>query len=477
MSCGRSGNSSARFLAADPTPTTTLEFERGLQEILRELGRRTVEVTYNAMEPDDPKEAPHYVDQGGTTYRRVNAPTPNPHVATFFGKITLKRRGYRAVERDSGEPTIFPLELALGLVEGATPALACAAARALAEGGASQQTVLERLRREHGVVWGVKKLRALCEQVSAAMSPLQRGHQARRVVEWLREAQGQGGNGKPVLAVGRDGITLCTRPHRFREVATTGTITVYDRRGKRLGTVYLAYTPELGQDTMTTELTALIQAILRQWDGLLPRLCYVTDAGDAEVKYFKQVLRKMRHPVTGLRLDWCWIVDFYHASTRLHTMGAVLFGEGKEAITWARKMAKLLKKPNGVFRVLHAAAAMKSRRTMTKANKHKFQTAYNYLRDRSQRMQYAEFKRLRLPIGSGVTEAACKTVFTQRLKLSGMVWSKEGAQTILNLRVILLSGLWDDIYTAAVAGRQLPTHATPASSTSVTQQKHRQMCA
>jgi hypothetical protein len=448
-----------------------------LQELVRELARRTVDVTYNAMEPDDPKEAPHYVDHEGTTFRRVNTPTANPNVATLFGKVVLTRRGYRPVERDSGEATIFPLELALGLVEGATPALACVAARALAEAGTSQQTVLERLRREHGVAWGVKKLRALSQQVAAAMSPLQRDHQARRVVEWLRQAQGQRGNGKPVLAVGRDGITLCTRPHRFCEVATTGTISVYDRRGRRLGTVYLAYVPELGQESMTQELTALILQILKQWGGPLPRLCYVTDAGDAEVQYFKRVLSKMRHPVTQTRLDWRWIVDFYHASTRLTTMGTALFGEGREAAAWARKMAKLLKKPNGVFRVLHAAAAMKSRRLMTKARKKNFQTAYNYLRNRSRHMRYADFKRLRLPIGSGVTEAACKTVFTQRLKLSGMIWSKEGAQTILNLRVILLSGLWEDVYNAVVAGRRLPTLETPASTTAITDRKPRKKCA
>ena len=40
------------------------------------------------------------------------------------------------------EPTIFPLEIQLGLVEGATPALASAAARALAETGATQDTAL-----------------------------------------------------------------------------------------------------------------------------------------------------------------------------------------------------------------------------------------------------------------------------------------------------------------------------------------------
>lgn len=183
---------------------------------------------------------------GGAIYRRLNVPTANRHIATLFGKITLTRRGYRDVDRNSEEATIIPLEMALGLVEGATPALACEAARALAETGATQQAVLARLRREHGVEWGVKKLRALSEQVSSAMTPLRREQQAARVVEWLKQAQAQRGSGKPVLAVGRDGITLCTRPHRFCEVATTATITVYDRRGQRLGAVYLAYVQELG---------------------------------------------------------------------------------------------------------------------------------------------------------------------------------------------------------------------------------------
>ena len=51
-----------------------------------------------------------------------------------------------------------------------------------------------------------------------------------------------------------------------------------------------------------------------------------------------------------------------------------------------------------------------------------------------------------MPLGSGITEAACKTVFTQRLKLSGMRWTKAGAQVILDLRVVLISGVWDEVY-------------------------------
>lgn len=427
-----------------------MTFERELAEQVREVGRHVVEAAYNRLEPAEPELLPHYVQYEAGQYRRLNQKTPNREVATLFGKITLWRHGYRYVEHDTGEPTIFPLEIQLGLVEGATPALASAAASALAETGATQDSALVRLRKQHAVAWGVKKLRAVAENLSSAMEKFRREHQARRIVAWLRQAREATGKNRPVLAVGRDGITLRTRPYSFFEVASTATLTVYDRNNQRLGTVYLAYAPELGQQTMTDELTALVKEVLRQWAGPLPRLAYLTDAGDNETSFYRRALRPMRHPQTGKRLTWQWIVDYYHAAQRLTTMAEALFGAGLEARAWSARMRKLLKKPNGPFRVLHAAAALRARRWMSKAGQKEFAKAYNYLRLRTKHMQYAAFRKQGLPIGSGITEAACKTVFTQRLKLSGMRWSIRGAQVILNLRVILLSGLWEQIYQATV---------------------------
>ena len=63
-------------------------------------------------------------------------------------------------------------------------------------------------------------------------------------------------------------------------------------------------------------------------------------------------------------------------------------------------------------------------------------------------MKYHDYRNRHLPIGSGVTEAACKTIFTQRLKLSGMRWTHDGARRILTLRTILLSGTWESTYGA-----------------------------
>ena len=95
--------------------------------------------------------------------------------------------------------------------------------------------------------------------------------------------------------------------------------------------------------------------------------------------------------------------------------------------------------------MLHSAAALLARgKKLSAARAEKFATAYEYIRTRTRYMKYAEYKRLGLPISSGVTEAACKTIVSQRLKLSGMKWNLDGScQTVLTLRTIHMSGVWE----------------------------------
>lgn len=435
------------------TPAAVRNFEERLAERSRELNRQLVEFTYNQTEPETPQSLPHDLWFEGGLYRRLNRKTRNAHVATLFGKIVLWRFAYR--DDQTGESCLFPLERQLGLVEGATPALADRVARAMAETGATQQRVLAWLRAEHGVDWGVKKLRAFTQTQAERMEPFRQAYSAARLLELLEQARRSSGSCKPVLAVGRDGITLQSQPHGFWEVATTATVTVYDRSGRRLGTVTLAYPPELGQGTMTDQLTSLLEEVLRQWSGPLPRLCYVTDAGENETKYYRSVLRRMRHPVSGKRLVWQRIIDYYHASERITALAEALFGsdeKGKRA--WARRMRRSLLKPSGPSRVLHSAATLRRRRKLSKTAKADFDRAYEYIRRRTRFMDYHGYRQTHLPIGSGVTEAACKTLFTERLKLSGMRWKKAGAEAVLRLRVILRSGIWDAVRDALLAAEQ-----------------------
>ena len=91
--------------------------------------------------------------------------------------------------------------------------------------------------------------------------------------------------------------------------------------------------------------------------------------------------------------------------------------------------------------------------------------AYRYLRKHGVWMKYATYRRQGLPIGSGVTEAACKTVFAERLKRSGMTWGRTGGQVIVDLRVLKLSKVWQAVHQAYLRSRPEPSIVKPASNT------------
>jgi hypothetical protein len=438
------------------TPSRCQELEQQIHNELREMGRLVVQWTYNHLKPTEPTSLPQHVQFEAGLFTRLTAKTPQ-NAWTLFGPIRLWRVGYRPTDKN-GDPTIFPLALSLGLVQGVTPALAERAAHFLSTTGMTQSQTLQRLRQDHGVGWGVKKLRKLIEAISQSMSEQRHEAQVERLLELLEQARTSPGKHKPVLSVGRDGITLGLRYScgTLVEVASTATVTVLDRRGKRLGTVYLAYVPEPGQGTMSKELTRLLREVLLRWNKPLPRLCYVTDAGDNETSYYKNVLARMKHPRTGEGLEWIRVVDYYHASERIWSLADVLFGPGRRGQSWARKMLKWLLKDGGVNRVLHSVAAYRKLVDLKGNKLQELQKAYRYLRNRMRWMRYAEYRRLGVPLGSGVTEAACKTIYTQRLKLSGMRWKKAGAQRILHLRVLQLSDVWDEAYERVLNGYEQP---------------------
>lgn len=434
------------YRRAPISPHSTAQFEKNLQQLVREQARLCLEWTYNHLEPEQPQRLPSHVRFEGSSYRRLYRKTPQT-LSTLFGNITLRRLGYRAAP-DQGEPVLFPLCRSLGVMHGTTPALLERVAHGLAEDGATQGRVLQRLRHEHGVKMGVKRLRQLTEFISAVMEEQRPEAQIEQLLKWLEQAHHSRGRHRPVLSVGRDGITMGVRIKigSVHEVASVATISVYDRRGQRVCTVYLAHTPESGQGTLSQQIEQVFLGVLKRWQGPQPRYAYVTDAGDNETTYYRKVLRRLKHPQTSKRLKWTWVVDYYHASERLWTMAEALFGVGQKWWSWARKMQKLLLKPGGIGRVLHSAAAMRSRVQLRGKRLKNFQRAYRYLQQRRKHLRYAEYRRLGIPLGSGVTEAACKTVFTQRLKLSGMRWHKAGALRILRLRVILLSGVWFEVF-------------------------------
>ena len=443
------------FLAQPLSATSFWSFEFALIGLVRQLGRELLQAVVQALESIEYWSPPRDLEYQCGGFRRRSAVSRNANIGTLFGNIVLMRTGYRGWQ--AGEQTIFPLELMLGLCHNASPALLDLIGKTIASTGQSQQATLKIIEERCGVSMGVKRLRNCIEYLAEAMEPLRQAHQVEALLEVLGQAQLSSGNRKPVLSVGRDGITLRSHKHGFFEVATAATISVYDRAGKRLRTIYLAHPPEPGQATMDTMLSELLEELLRRWTGPLPRLAYVTDSGSNETDYYRRVLRKMKHPVTGRPLEWTRVADYYHVSERIWTMAHALFGKNQQqASAWAWRMLKELKRPCGASRVLHSAASLFHRRKLSEARQSDYHKAYRYIQKRTKHLQYHRYREQHIPLGSGVTEAACKTIYTQRLKLSGMAWSYDGAKRILTLRTVLLSGTWPSTYAAFLADYQSP---------------------
>jgi hypothetical protein len=463
------------FLGQGVTPQTTFEFEEELERLLREIGRRILETVFNRLEPEDPETLPKHFTRQQQEYSRKQEKTNNRNgIGTRFGTIQLRRFSCEPLQeaREDGQKSFSPLELQLGIVGShATPALAERVAHLAV--GHTQQEVLQRLAEDHGVAWSVSVLRKVTAAVSAGMA--EHLHQAQKVqlLEWLRQADGSQGRRAIVLAVGRDGIMLPIRGAATYKEGAVATIAVYDRRGHRLGTVYLGQMPEAYQTTLSDELTRLLTEVLREWSGHWPRLVYITDAGFHPTQYFEDVLKSFddpRHP--GRRLTWIWVVDFYHACEYLAKLAHVLFDDVRASHAWLKQMRHWLKHEwRAVFRILHSAAKLRSRRVLSAAEAESYESAYNYLNTHHNWMDYREYRRQGFPIGSGVTEAACKTVFTQRFKESGMTWKLDGGKTILVLRLAELSGVWNTVYRSFLQSRPIAIPITKPAYEGVTYAK------
>jgi hypothetical protein len=461
----------SRFLLQSVTPETTWQFENAVADVLRELGREIVETVYNRIEPNRPESLPKQVRFEDHLYSRKNEKTANRNgIGTVFGKIQLLRFSYEPLSEalNDQQKSFSPLERCLGIVaRNASPALAERVARAASD--RTQQELLDWLQREHHVRWSTKVLRGVTAAVSRGVAEHLHQAQKEQLLAWLRTADESKGRRKITLVVGRDGIMLPIRGEGTYKEGVVATVSVMDRRGRRVGTLYLGQMPETLQTTLSEELTHLLTEVLHAWTGSWPRLAYITDAGFHPTEYYDSILSQMKHPRhTDRLLEWTRMVDFYHASEYLAKLAGVLFDDARTSQAWQRHMRRLLKEePNAVFRILHSAAKYHNERSLNAQQEEAYRKAYQYLQNQKAYMDFQAYRRLGLPIGSGITEAGCKIVFTQRFKRSGMTWGIEGGGVILRLRLATLSQIWEKVYHQYLTSRSLPTLAT---KTPITQQ-------
>ena len=449
LTCSPSfGKSSQRynlFSRSEITPASTDKFERRLERFVREIARLIIQRTVRNIESVERDQTVSSFNFDGQSFRR-NRRTTNT-IDTRFGAISFERWYYQNTQSES--PGIAPLDVRLGVVATRmTPALAEVTGRLAAD--MPQQAARQMLTERFGITPSVEAYRRVVADLATQVRSVHDQEAVKQLVDWIEQARTSDGKHDVLLQVGRDGVFVQTRP--CWEEASCGTIAVYDRHRKRVGTIYLGQMPESKQPTMTGRLTEVIQGVLRGAGSGKLKLRYVTDAGCHPQAYYREVLCKMKHPLTGRRLKWSWCVDFFHACEYVSQLAASLFGSGSEAAhRWADAQRHTLRHETGGVKKVIARAAQQKRRGGLKGTKKDFAPALAYLKKYKVHMDYAERKKQGDPIGSGITEAGCKVIFNQRLKQSGMRWHRATGQFIVDLRTANRSGIWHRIWSRLMA--------------------------
>jgi len=376
------------------------------------------------------------IEVEGKTYRRVLRCEQS--YVSAAGPLRVERTLY--AQRQEEERSLCPLELQAGVVEGHwTPLAAKQATWVVAH--LTPQEGEELFAMLGNMIPSKSSLDRLPKQLSA------RWEQQRQQFETVLRRQEAVPEQAATLAVSLDGVMVAmkdggraekracaaARGQHMRgpaghQEAGCATISYYDKDGERLCTRRMARMPQGNKHTLKELLTAEVTAALTA----RPELCLVklADGAPDNWSYLTNELPPGQE-----------VVDFYHAAEHLHAALGAAYGETSPACkAQFEKLRRVLRDdPRGVDKVIRSLRHLHNRYPRRK----KISAAVTYFRHRRHQMRYAQAQAHNLPIGSGVVEAACKTLVTQRMKRSGMRWRHAGGQAILTFRALLQSDRFD----------------------------------
>lgn len=404
-----------QFLTQHPSQQQLLGFERTFRDLIFASAGKLLQPVIQALV--DQFDASF---QAGPTQRLVER--RHLEVTGLFGPMHIFRAYYSA-----GQNGFCPADNALGLEGAYTPALSRIMLRAAAKNSYAEASA--DLFEYAGVTVCDRQIQRLVHTAAPAVGP------------WLEKLQDSGP--VSIMYISGDGTGV---PMRKEELE--------GRRGKqadgsaktrevKLGCVFLqaevdpkghpvrkeASTSYVGTFEGAAEFGLLLRQEARRRG--LGRAVKVVFIGDGAAWVWE--LARVNFPGAIL------ILDFYHALQHVHGLVAALWDkdspEGRKACK--RWIAWLLK--DKANQIVSQAKDQLARALDTEHA----QGEIGYLEHNLPRMCYGTFRKAGYFIGSGVVEAGCKTVVGKRMKCSGMFWSEEGGQGILDLRCAFLSNRLD----------------------------------
>ncbi len=338
---------------------------------------------------------------------------------TPYGETRVERHVYQSPK---GGATFCPLERDARVIQGATPKLAKMLSHKYSK--LSVDEVKTDLESNHGRSLS----RGYIQKVSETVGTLAQAKEE----HWHYSTPALDAS-VATVSIGLDGTTIYLREQGYR-IAMVGTLALYDSDGERLHTTYIGASPEYGKASFLERMRQEI-AHTKQ---LYPDALYIGLADGATDNW------SFLNQHTSIQ-----VTDFWHATEYLAQAGEAIFPFKRDYAQkkqWLDERCHKLKHLKGAAgRILNELKG-KLEATLSTSNQEKLQKAVSYFTNQKARMRYYQLVKQALPIGSGVTEAACKMIVKQRLCQSGMKWNEKGASIILSLRTLERSNRWEQFW-------------------------------
>jgi hypothetical protein len=394
-----------------PLSRSLVDTEQAIQQALNEAG---LLATTEALKQFDTDGSPLRIGQARYTSKGQE---PKGY-QTPYGEAVVARHVYQTAQ---GGATFCPLERDARIILASTPRFAQMVSHKYAEMAGAR--VVADLEVNHGRKTSLNVIQRLADAVgSVAQAKEEQWHYATPEL------------GEPVrtIGIGLDGTCMLLVEEGYRQ-AMVGTLSLYDGEGERLHTIYVAATPEYGKETFQQRLDREIKHV----QGLYPkaRLTAVADGASDNWDFLGRYTD-----------DGC--VDFHHATGYLSGAAKAAHpGSFRQREEWLEERCHRLKHRAGAAAAILAELEGLTGQELTESAQEDLEKAVSYFRNQQGRMDYARRVRSGLPIGSGVTEAACKTLVKMRLCRSGAKWREQGAALVLSLRTLSYTrGRWEQFW-------------------------------
>lgn len=432
-----------------------VEFEQTLLELCNEAGRR---ILSKRLEKMSRKYVGDYLLIDGMRYKRHEVGVVEYH--SLCGSMEVERYTYRQADVRNG-PTVVPMDLAAGLVERATPALAFRAALGDAQCPGRQWE--EQLRASHRVPPSRSTLERIAKKIGVAV-----GKAAPEILPVVRGEE-KIHEDAVALSIGLDRTTIPMeeklRKGDFRDPAIrrrkkpyirkppepvevnyrmgyVGTVSVIGVDGESIQTRKYGCSAEVDPEYILKMMTDdLVHIQDKRKQARLP-LLPMGIIQDGAPEMWNLVEPAVRRAMPGGHFEKC--IDRFHLTQRLAESLKVLRDPMLNRELKLNDWREALEKNDKAIDEIEAFLSQKEKRLRRKkqlsaANAEILRSNLTYIKNNKQFMRYASLRRKGIPTGSGATEGACKSLIMIRTKGCGQRWHSRGVNSVLALRGLYLS--------------------------------------